>query len=82
MGLLVPDSLLLSSEQAGDLAQNEIPRVLSEIMPLFGVTTIEALKEKVQNSPIGGNMRYSEDYFNRALGIRDSIKVEDIGSLN
>lgn len=53
-----------------------------KIMPLFGVTTIEALKEKVQQSPLDGKMRYSGDHFNRALGIRDSIKVEDIGSLN
>ena len=53
-----------------------------KIMPLFGVTTIEALKEKVQQSPLNGKMRYSGDHFNRALGIRDSIKPEDIGSLN
>lgn len=53
-----------------------------KIMPLFGVTTIEALKEKVQKSPINDNMRYLGDYFNRASCIRDSIKVEDIGSLN
>lgn len=29
-----------------------------KIMPLFGVTTIEALKEKVQKSPINDNVRY------------------------
>lgn len=53
-----------------------------KIMPLFGVSTIEELKEKVKQSPLNGKMRYSGDYFERALGIRDSIKVEDIASLN
>lgn len=53
-----------------------------KIMPLFGVSTIEELKEKVNQSPLDEKMRYSEDYFNCALGIRDSIKVEEIGSLN
>ena len=53
-----------------------------KIMPLFGVSTIEELKEKVKQSPLNGKMRYSGDYFERALGIRDSIKVEEIGSLN
>ena len=53
-----------------------------KIMPLFGVATIEELKEKVQKSPLNGKMCYSGDPFNRALGIRDSIKAEDIGNLN
>ena len=43
---------------------------------------LEELKEKVKQSPLNGKMRYSGDYFERALGIRDSIKVEDIASLN
>ena len=59
-----------------------MPLRSTSIMPLFGVSTIEELKEKVKQSPLNGKMRYSGDYFERALGIRDSIKVEDIASLN
>ena len=52
------------------------------IQPLFGVSTIEELKEKVKNSPLDMKMHYDNEFGSRALGIRDSISVEEIGSLN
>lgn len=53
-----------------------------KVMKLFGVSSIEELKEKIRQTPLDGRMHYSGDVFNRALGIRDSIKPEEIGSLN
>lgn len=53
-----------------------------KIKVLFGVSTIEQLKEKIKASPLDSRMRYSGDVGERALGIQDSIKAEEIGSLN
>lgn len=53
-----------------------------KMFPLFGVKTIEELKEKIRQTSINDRMRYSNDHFSRALDIQDSIMVEEIGSLN
>ena len=53
-----------------------------KIQALFGVSNIEHLKEKVAISVLDGEMRYNRDVFECALGIRSSIKVDEIGSLN
>ena len=52
------------------------------MFPLFGVKTIEELKEKIRQTSINDRMRYSNDHFSRALDIQDSIMVKEIGSLN
>ena len=52
------------------------------IAALFGVSNIEQLKEKVKLSPTDGDMRYSRDVFNAAPNIQNSIRIEEIGSLN
>ena len=53
-----------------------------KIQALFGVSTIDGLKEKVESSILNREMRYNGDAFECALGIRNSIKVDEIGSLN
>lgn len=52
-----------------------------KILPLFGVKSIDDLKEIIRNHPIERDMRYNGS-FESAPGILSSIRLEDIGSLN
>jgi hypothetical protein len=51
------------------------------IMPLFGVSTIDALKGLIGKSVFGRETRYSNS-FREAISILDSIEFEKIGTLN
>lgn len=52
-----------------------------KIMPLFGVSSVSALKEKINNAKFGENIRYS-NLFDCAPTIYNSIKIENIATLN
>jgi hypothetical protein len=52
-----------------------------KIMPLFGVTSIDSLKEKIRNTKFGENMRYS-GFSGCAPEISHSIKIDSIATLN
>lgn len=53
----------------------------TKLFPLFGVTNIEELKQRISKCKYDQGMRYSSS-FDSAKAILNTIKVDDIGSLN
>lgn len=52
-----------------------------KIMPLFGVSTIDELKEKISKCKVDREIRYSGS-FEAAPSILSSIKLDEIGTVN
>ena len=50
-------------------------------MPLFSVSTIEALKERLSRCISDREVRYKENYGESASAILDIVKLDEVGRL-
>lgn len=76
-----PCLYIYDDSQIQPIWQKLISRKYCEkIFPLFGVQSIDDLKQMVSKSVHDSKMKYNESYYS-ALSIQDSIKIDKIGTI-
>ena len=56
-------------------------RFCEKIMPLFGVSTMEALKERLSRCISDREVRYNGNCWESASAILDIVKLDEVGVL-
>lgn len=76
-----PVSYIYCKDGGSMWTQLKSKKYCEKVLPLFGVSTIEELKEKIAKCKVDRNMHHT-NCFECAPHILSSIKLEDIASLN